>query len=129
MNSKTRDISDSKQLYKIFTERPDGLVFNIYLTPGASKTCITGLRYDDVTLISIKMSVHGKPVENKANIDLIKFISDEFALPKSYIIIISGQKSRHKRILLLKYTIGNIPQKIQDLLIDQFVGLQNHLLL
>ena len=104
---------------RLFSQIADGLIFNVYLTPGASKTCINGLRYEDAGSISIKISVHGKPVENQANIDLIKFISDTFDLPKSRIKILSGQKSRYKRIMLYGYSITDMPNQIRDLLTQE----------
>ncbi len=91
-------------------------MFYVYLTPGASITCINGLYHNNVNLLSIKIAVHGKPIENRANIDLVKFISEKFDLPKSRVKIISGQKSRHKKILLSKYTVNNIPREVQDFL-------------
>ncbi len=103
-------------MHRIFTKHSDDLIFCIYLTPGSSKNSINGVRYENANNISIKISVHGKPIENQANIDLIKFISDIFDTPKSHIDIISGSKSRQKKLCLRKFSINDIPNKIQKIL-------------
>jgi uncharacterized protein (TIGR00251 family) len=42
--------------------------------------------------------VKAPPVENRANNALIKLLSEHFRVPKSYIIIVSGHKSKRKII-------------------------------
>lgn len=46
------------------------------------------------------VSVREPPVENKANLAVIKLLSDFFDVPKSQITIVSGQKSKRKIINL-----------------------------
>ena len=104
---------------RIFDENSGNLIFCVYLTPGASRNCINGLRYEDTNNISIRILVHSKPVENKANVDLIKFIADTFNLPKSRIDIISGSKARHKKLCLHNFSIDDIPLAIRESLIKE----------
>jgi hypothetical protein len=47
---------------------------------------------------SIKVWVKGKPVDGEANSALINLLSKYYKVPKSYVKIISGQKSRNKII-------------------------------
>lgn len=101
---------------RIFTECSEGLIFNIYLTPGASRTCINGVVQEDINKIRVKISVHSKPVDNQANLDLIKFISDTFNIPKSYINIVSGYKSRSKKLCLRNFSINDVPSEVKSLL-------------
>jgi len=44
------------------------------------------------------VSVREPPFENKANLAVIKLLSDFFDVPKSQILIVSGQKSKRKII-------------------------------
>lgn len=104
-------------MHRIFNKNSDNLIFWVYLTPGASRNCINGLRYENTKNIGIKISVRGKPVENHANTDLIKFIASTFSLPKSRINIISGSRSRHKKVCLYNFSINDIPPAIQEALI------------
>jgi len=46
--------------------------------------------------------VKEQPIENKANIALIKLLSEYFNVPKSHVNIISGMKSRQKIIEIKK---------------------------
>ncbi|MEW6214742.1 MAG: DUF167 domain-containing protein [Nitrospirota bacterium] len=40
--------------------------------------------------------VKEQPVDNKANLALIRLLSEHFGVPKSQITIVSGMKSKHK---------------------------------
>ena len=71
-----------------------GMTLNVRVQPSAKKDEITGWM-DDGTL---KVKVRGKPLEGKANESLIKFISVIFGIPRNNIEIISGDKSRNKRL-------------------------------
>ena len=63
-------------------------------SPLQKKDEITGWM-DDGTL---KVKVRGKPLEGKANESLIKFFSVIFSIPRNNIEILSGDKSRNKRL-------------------------------
>lgn len=103
-------------LSNIFTSINGGILLNIYLTPGAHKSCITGLIQTIDSKIYIKVSVNSKPIENKANLELINIISEQFSISKSSIEIKRGSKSRYKQIYLKNYTINDIPQNIINII-------------
>ncbi len=46
--------------------------------------------------------VRAVPIENKANIAVIKLLSEYFDIPKSRIVIISGLKSKRKIVEIKK---------------------------
>jgi hypothetical protein len=71
-----------------------GMTLNVRVQPSAKKDEITGWM-DDGTL---KVKVRGKPLEGKANESLIKFFSETFDIPRNNIEILSGDKSRNKRL-------------------------------
>jgi len=68
-----------------------------YLTarikPGASKNLILDIRSEYV-----KIAVKASPVDNKANKELISFLSKIFSVSKSDIKIVSGATSKTKLI-------------------------------
>ncbi|MDK2980053.1 MAG: uncharacterized protein PWQ55_400 [Chloroflexota bacterium] len=70
------------------------LVVNVRVQPSAKKDEISGWM-DDGTL---KVRVRGKPVEGKANQSLVNFLSKALGVSKSNIEILSGDKSRNKRL-------------------------------
>lgn len=46
----------------------------------------------------IKIKIASKPVEGKANEELIRFLAGHFKVPKSCIRIMHGEKSNFKRL-------------------------------
>jgi len=72
-------------------------IINIKVTPGTSRNQLEKL---SDTNWRIKLTT--APVDNKANLALIKFLSKELNLKKSQIRIIKGDKSREKIIKILE---------------------------
>lgn len=70
-------------------------ILTVYLQPGAKKSEIVGLHDGN-----IKIKVNAPPVDGKANAALIDFLSEFFDTPKSSIKIISGDKSRLKKVAI-----------------------------
>lgn len=100
----------------IYTIINNGILMNIYLTTGAHKSCITGTVMIDNKKY-VRVSVNSKPIENKANLELINIISEYFNTPRSNIEIKRGTKSRYKQIYLKNYNINNIPITTKQILI------------
>jgi uncharacterized protein (TIGR00251 family) len=47
---------------------------------------------------AILIRLAAPPVEGAANTELVAFLSDLFAVPKRNVVIVSGDKSRQKRV-------------------------------
>lgn len=71
----------------------DRVIIRLHLQPRASKTEICGIQGDE-----LKVRVTSPPVDDAANRLCIEFFSTVFRTAKSNITIISGHKSRHKRL-------------------------------
>jgi uncharacterized protein (TIGR00251 family) len=78
-----------------FSLRNDGVVVRILVQPRASKNEIVGLQENE-----LKIRLTSPPVEGAANELCRQFFSKQLKLPKTAITIISGEKSRHKRLLI-----------------------------
>ena len=63
----------------------------IHATPGAKRTEAAGLHGD-----ALRVRLGAAPVDGKANEALLRFVADRLKLPKSAVILKSGQTSRHK---------------------------------
>jgi len=48
----------------------------------------------------IKIRITAAPVDGKANKHLIKFLAKQFKVPQERIAIMSGEHSKHKRVLI-----------------------------
>lgn len=76
-------------------EKPEGLVFTVFVQPKASKNMIAGL-YGD----ALKIKLTAPPVEGAANKMCLKYLAKCLKVPPASLDILSGQSSRTKRILL-----------------------------
>jgi uncharacterized protein (TIGR00251 family) len=72
------------------------LILSLHIQPAAKKTGIAGT-YGD----ALKIRLNAPPVDGKANDCLIAFLADRLDLPKSRVILESGQTSRAKRVRIL----------------------------
>lgn len=67
------------------------VILRLYVQPGAKKTEIIGLVGD-----ALKIKLAALPIEGKANIALLNYLSKLFKVPKSQIRLKSGENARHK---------------------------------
>ena len=63
------------------------------MIPRAPRTCVDGTRGG-----AILIRLAAPPVDGAANDALVAFLSDVLALPRRQIKIVSGEKSRDKRV-------------------------------
>lgn len=92
-----------------FTAVEDGIILNIHVQPRASKNQVCGLQGE-----ALKIRLTSPPVDGAANKLCREYLADLFGVAKSYVEIISGETSRHKRVrisgnpVLLKNTIDTL---------------------
>jgi len=72
-----------------------GIILPVHIVVKARKTEIAGLFGQ-----SLKLKIASVPVLGKANREVIKFLSSLFGISKNQIKIVSGEKSKDKKILL-----------------------------
>ncbi len=73
----------------------DGIVFCVKLVPNSSFSKIV-----DFTDDYVRIKIGAPAIENRANKALIEFCSDLFKVNKSKLSIISGEKSKVKKVLI-----------------------------
>lgn len=79
----------------MFKETKDGLLFNLKISPNASKNEI--IKTDEGIL---KVKITAQPIDGKANKALIEFLSKQFKVPKSAFEIVKGQTGKDKTLLI-----------------------------
>ena len=84
----------------LITESSEGVTISLHLQPRAARTEICGIQGDE-----LKVRVTAPPVEDAANRLCIEFFAKLFKLPKSAVSIMSGHKSRHKRLFISGVTM------------------------
>ncbi len=73
----------------------DGVLIRLYVQPRSSRNQIVGLHGD-----SLKVKITAPPVEGSANSCCCDFLARLFGLPKGRVELVSGERSRLKRVLL-----------------------------
>jgi hypothetical protein len=77
----------------VIRDRPAGVELDVRVIPRARKTEVAGLR-DEAVLIRLA----APPVEGAANDALVAFVADWLAVPRRAVHILSGERSRRKRL-------------------------------
>ena len=80
-----------------------GAQFALRVQPRASRTAIAGVMGD-----AVKLAITAPPVDGKANQAVIEFLSDLFRVPKSSIVIVSGETGRNKLIAVRSLTAEQV---------------------
>ena len=91
-------------------EREDRVILLVRVQPRASKDEIAGEMGG-----ALKVRLRAPAVEDRANESLVEFLSELLKTPKSAVRILSGDRSRTKRIEIR----GVTRQQIQALLVQE----------
>lgn len=67
----------------------------IFVKPNAKQTKFIG-----VTDIALQIALHAKPHQGEANKELIVYLSRLLKIPKTQVVLLKGETSRHKQILV-----------------------------
>lgn len=78
-----------------YTHENNSVTLDLYVQPGAKSTEITGLHGR-----SLKIRLASPPIDGRANIALLKYISILFDVPLRQVDLIRGEKSRHKKVIV-----------------------------
>ncbi|PCC99327.1 DUF167 family protein [Halopseudomonas pelagia] len=71
------------------------LILDCHLQPSAKTLGFAGQHGE-----RLKIRISAPPVDGKANLLLLAFLADEFAVSKQQVSLLSGQQSRQKRVLI-----------------------------
>jgi hypothetical protein len=82
------------------------ITINIKVTPNSKFNRIEGVELNEKDQVCLKVKVSAQPQDGKANVAVIKLLSEFYNIPKSYIDISSGWTSRLKTV-----TIANLSKE------------------
>jgi len=88
-----------------------GVEIFLYLQPRASRNKVVALQGEE-----LKVSLTAPPVDGAANKACCAFLAKLCSLPKSSVKLISGETSRHKRVLLENADLKEISLLLKNLL-------------
>jgi hypothetical protein len=80
-------------------QQKEGYVLTLYIQPNAKKTEISGVHGD-----ALKVRLQAPPIDGKANEALCAFLAEIFAVKRQSVVLLSGETSRRKRILIKHVT-------------------------
>lgn len=89
----------------------DGIIFCVKLVPNSSFSKVV-----DFTDDYVRIKISSPPIENRANKELIEFCSDLFDVNKSKIKIVSGEKSKIKKVIILNSSFDDVMKKLMFVL-------------
>lgn len=90
---------------------PDGVYLQVVVQPRASKTAIAGLQGDE-----LKVRLTSPPVEGAANKLCCAYFAKLCGVAKSNVSLISGDKNRHKRLLIEGVSVGEMERILGEYL-------------
>lgn len=83
-----------------YKQRNNGLILSLHIQPGAKSNQIVGIVGEE-----LKIKIAAPSIENKANIELVRYLASLFKVSKGQIKIKRGLKSRHKIIEVIGYEV------------------------
>lgn len=75
------------------TAAPDGVLIDVRVIPRAGRAGLAGTR-DDALVVRLGAA----PVDGAANAELIDTVADAFGVPRRCVHLVSGDRSRRKRL-------------------------------
>jgi uncharacterized protein (TIGR00251 family) len=90
-------------------ESAKGATFAVKVHPRARKNAITGVVGD-----ALKLAITAPPVDGRANLGVIEFFADLFAIPRSSVTIASGETSRNKIVRIAGVSKEVAEQKLAE---------------
>ncbi len=84
-------------------EGKKGITLDLKVTPGAKEDAFAGVQGD-----RLRVKIAAKAVEGAANVALLKFIAESFAVPSSCVQLLAGRTGRLKTVFIYTSARGNL---------------------
>jgi hypothetical protein len=88
-----------------------GVEILLYVQPRASRSKIAGIQGEE-----LKVALTAPPVDGAANKACRIFLARLCNIPRSRVLLVAGETSRHKRLLLEGTNLRQIEALLEDLL-------------
>jgi len=85
-----------------------GVVLPVTVHAGSRREGLGGVQVG-----RLKIDVHAPPEKGKANKAVIALLAEQFGLAKSAIVLLSGEASPKKRLLLSGLTVAEVAEKLK----------------
>jgi uncharacterized protein (TIGR00251 family) len=101
----------ANDLSRCLTPQPEGVAIALLVQPRASKNGLCGLQGDE-----LKVRLTSPPVEGAANKLCCAYFAKLLGVAKSSVVLVRGDKSRHKQILVLGVAIDEVKTSLAQAL-------------
>ena len=92
-------------------ETGDNVVFLIHVVPKSTKSEIAGIQDN-----ALKIKIAAPPVEGRANTECVRLLSEILGIKKNQVAIISGHKSRRKKVAITGVKRKDIESVLPELM-------------
>jgi nascent polypeptide-associated complex subunit alpha len=90
----------------------EGVLIQLHVVPGSSHAVFPAGYNQWRKCVEIKVKAEAK--DNKANGEIVETLAAYFQLSSKDVVLISGQKSREKTVLLKKVTLEGVCKKLEE---------------
>jgi uncharacterized protein (TIGR00251 family) len=98
----------------------NGIRLRVHVQPHASQNRVVGIHGE-----ALKIALTAPPVEGAANAALLRFLARLLAIPLSSVILLGGEKSREKHVLICTsntertiHTLRDVVQRVDKKISD-----------
>jgi uncharacterized protein (TIGR00251 family) len=92
-----------------FREGPNGVSFAVRVQPRARRNAIVGELGD-----ALKIALTAPPADGRANEACVEFFADVLGVPRSSIMIASGQNGRNKVIRVTGLAVSELKKRLDE---------------
>jgi uncharacterized protein (TIGR00251 family) len=96
-----------EQAGDVLRSTDDGVLIDVRVIPRAGRSGVAGTR-DGALLVRLNAA----PVEGAANAELVEVIAKALGVPKGAVTIVSGERSRQKRLRVVGVSIRDASMKL-----------------
>lgn len=93
----------------MFQSTKEGICFRVKVIPKASRSDLVGIENDE-----LKIRLAAVPEKGEANDALLRFAAELFGISLSRVVLVQGEKSRHKRLCVSGLTMEQMEAKVQE---------------
>jgi uncharacterized protein (TIGR00251 family) len=94
------------------TDTPGGVLLAVRVIPRARKTEAAGIRaVEDGDALVVRLAA--PPVDGAANEALVAFLARQLGVPLRAVRIVSGERGRHKRVMVEGVTADHVRSALQ----------------
>jgi len=96
-----------QRILNVPSQSPDSVLLTVRVVPRAGRSAVAGTRGD-----ALLVRLNAAPVDGVANAELIAVLADALGVPKRAVSIVSGERSREKRVRIAGITLEDARSRL-----------------